>query len=446
MTPHRLVTDLYELSMAVGYLRRGMVGPATFSLFVRRLPPDRGFVVAAGLADALDHLADFRIGPADLDLAARALDLTRADRAALAALRFTGDVWAVPEGRIVTAGEPLLEVTAPIAEGQLVETAMLNLLTFPSAVASKAARCRIAAPHAQLVDFALRRAHGIDAGMAVARCSAIAGFDATSNVAAARACGLVPAGTMAHSYVQAFETEEAAFRAFAAAFPDRCTLLVDTYDTVRGVETAARVMNELDLPPATGIRLDSGDLAELAVRARALLDAAGRPRARIFASGGLDEYRLAALVASGAPIDGFGVGTRMGVSADAPYLDTAYKLVQYGDRPVFKLSPGKASLPGPKQVFRAAGLVDRIGLRAQTAPARSRPLLRPVMVDGRPLRPPEQLAVARRRCAADLAELGEAQRRLAGPQPLRAGHTPELAGLAARVGAAPPAAVPGEDT
>lgn len=291
--PAPLVADLYELSMAVSYLRRGMCEPATFSLFVRELPPERGFLVAAGLVDALGLLTGFRIDDSTLDFATETLGLASTDRHALAGLRFTGEVWAVPEGRIVTAGEPLLEVTAPIAEAQLVETALLNLLTFQTAVASKAARCRLAAPGAQLVDFALRRTQGVDAGIHVARCTAIGGFDATSNIAAAHRYGLRASGTMAHSYVQAFSSEDAAFRAFAADFPHRCTLLVDTYDTPAGVEAAARVMNECSLPPRTGIRLDSGDLGELARQARGILDAAGRSQAEIFASGGLDEHRVA---------------------------------------------------------------------------------------------------------------------------------------------------------
>lgn len=429
------VADLYELSMAAGYLRRGMTGPATFSLFVRALPADRGFLVAAGLADALELLAGLHVPPADLDFAAAQLGLADRDRRALAALRFTGEVWAVPEGTVVTAGEPLLEVTAPIAEAQLAETALLNLLTFQTAIASKAARCRLAAPAAVLVDFALRRTQGFDAGMAVTRCSAIAGFDATSNVAGARRHGLLATGTMAHSYVQAFDTETDAFRCFATDFPTRCTLLVDTFDTVRGVELAAQIMTELQLPATTGVRLDSGDLGELAVAARAVLDAAGRPQARIFASGGLDEYLIADLVAAGAPIDGFGVGTKMGVSADAPFLDTAYKLVQYGDRPVFKLSPHKATLPAPKQVFRSAGKDDLVGTRDQPAPPGTRAVLAPVMVDGAPLHGREPVAAARARCERELADLSPEHRRLARPEPLRIGYTSELLALAERAGA-----------
>jgi len=430
-----LVADLYELSMAVSYLRRHMSGPATFSLFIRDLPRHRGFLVCAGLADALDVLSTFRLAPEHVRFVGDTLGLEPAQRAHLADLRFTGDVWAIPEGRIVTADEPLLEVTAPIAEAQIVETAMLNLLTFQTGVATKAARCRLAAPDAQLVDFSLRRTQGVDAGVRVARCAAIAGFDATSNVDAARMFGLLPSGTMAHSYVESFETEEAAFRAFASDLPDRCIFLVDTYDTIRGVVTAARVMNEFNLPPRSGIRLDSGDLGALAVQARAVLDAAGRPKARIFASGGLDEYRLAELVAGGAPIDGYGIGTRLGVIADAPCLDSAYKLVQYGDRPVFKLSPAKATLPGSKQVFRRAGLIDEIGLRDEPIPPGSEPLLGQVMEGGERLTPREPLCAAKQRFEADLAQLAEGSRHLLEPLRLQATRTSALRALTTRVGA-----------
>src|SRR5581483_9500660 len=229
----------------------------------------------------------------------------------LAGLRFTGDVWAIPEGRVVLAGEPLIEVTAPIAEGQLVETYLLNQITFATAVASKAARSRLAAPGAGLVDFAFRRTHGAEAAMTVARVSAIAGFEATSNVEAARRFGLRAAGTMAHSYVEAFATEEQAFRAFAEDNPTNTVLLVDTYDTIAGIRTAVDVIAGLDASAATGIRLDSGDLAALAKTARQILGEAGLRQTQIFASGGLDEYEIADLVAAGAPIDAYGVGTNM---------------------------------------------------------------------------------------------------------------------------------------
>ena len=308
-----LLTDLYELNMAASYLRRGMTGLATFSLFVRQLPADRGFLVAAGLEDCLRFLEEFSFTGGDPDYLRREQGYREDALRAFAGLRFTGEVWAVPEGRVVFAGEPLLEVTAPVAEAQLAETVLLNHVTFQTSVATKAARCVLAAGGAQLVDFSFRRTQGIDAGLSVARASAIAGFAATSNVEAARRFGLAAAGTMAHSFIEAFADEERAFTAFAEDFPGRTTFLVDTYDTGRGVRTAIEVARRLRLTGPVGVRLDSGDLAGLARSARRLLDEAGLPGARIFASGGLDEYAIAGLVAQQAPIDAYGVGTKMGV-------------------------------------------------------------------------------------------------------------------------------------
>jgi nicotinate phosphoribosyltransferase len=432
-----LSTDLYEVTMAVSYLRRELVGPATFSLFVRQLPGQRGFLVCAGLDDCLGYLESFRFTSGEVAYVADLLGLTSDDRDRLRALRFTGEVWAMPEGRVVTAGEPLIEVTAPAAEAQLVETALLNFITFQTSVATKAARCRMAAPHAQLVDFSLRRTQSLHSGLRVARATAIAGWEATSNVEAARAYGLTASGTMAHSYVEAFPNERAAFVAFARDFPSRTTFLVDTYDTLTGVRTAAEVIRELGLDEASGIRLDSGDLGELAVQSRAILDAAGLRQVRIVASGGLDEYALDELSRRAAPIDAYGVGTKVGVAADAPYLDTAYKLVQFGDRPVFKLSLGKATLPGPKQVFRGPGLTDQLGLRGQQPPPGTEPLLRRVMASGRRAEPLDTLSRARARCAADLAKLTGEHRRLHDPIPLKATLTPQLLDYAREAGALP---------
>ena len=327
--PGGLLTDLYELNMAASYLRRAMAGPATFSLFVRRLPGRSWVSCRCRLEDCLRFLEDFGFTGDDLDYLRLAQGYGEETVRAFAGLRFTGEVWAVPEGRVVLAGEPLLEVTGPIAEAQLAETVLLNHVTFQTSVATKAARCVLAAGGAQLVDFAFRRTQGIDAGLAVARASAIAGFAATSNVEAARRYGLTAAGTMAHSFIEAFADEQDAFTAFAEDFPGKTTFLVDTYDTVRGVAAAIEVARRLRLPGPVGVRLDSGDLAGLARSARGLLDDAGMPDAQIFASGGLDEYAIAGLAARGAPIDAYGVGTKMGVSADAPYLDSAYKLVAY---------------------------------------------------------------------------------------------------------------------
>ncbi|HET9076097.1 MAG TPA: nicotinate phosphoribosyltransferase [Acidimicrobiales bacterium] len=431
--PGGLLTDLYELNMAASYIRRHMAGPATFSLFVRRLPPTRGFLVAAGIEDSLRWLEGFGFEEADLDYLV-GLGFDRRSVDAFAGMRFDGDVRAVPEGRIITANEPILEVSGPIATAQLVETYLLNQISFQTTLATKAARCRIAAAgRMDLVDFGFRRTHGIEAGLAAARLSALVGFSATSNVEAAHRFGLVPAGTMAHSYVEAFPSELEAFTAFAEDLPQRTTFLVDTYDNRRGVLHAIEVIRRLHLERNSGIRLDSGDLAELAFEARSLLDEAGLPGVRIFVSGSLDERDLARLVAAGAPVDAAGVGTRMGVSADAPYLDSAYKLVAYGEHPVAKLSTAKATLPGAKQVFRGPGLDDRIGLRDEQLPAGTTPLLEPVMREGKRLDAPGSWRAGRERFEADLAELPDRARDLDRPQPLVAGLTPSLQELTARV-------------
>ncbi len=415
--PGGLLTDLYELNMAASYLRRSMTRQATFSLFVRALPPGRGFLVAAGLADCLAFLADFSFTPEDLSYLRQARGYREETLRAFASLRFTGEVRAVPEGRVVFAGEPLLEVTAPVAEAQLAETVLLNHVTFQTVVATKAARCVLAAGGAQLVDFSFRRTQGIDAGFAVARASAIAGFAATSNVAAARRYGLAATGTMAHSFIEAFGDERAAFAAFAEDFPGMTTFLVDTYDTGRGVRNAIEVARRLRLPGPVGVRLDSGDLAALARMARAMLDEAGLGEARIFASGSLDEYAIAGLVAAGAPIDAYGVGTKMGVSADAPYLDSAYKLVAYDGRPVMKLSAGKTSPPGAKQVYRGPD-GDVLALRDEAPPPGHQPLLVPVMRQGQRVSAPEPLTAAVQRCRADLAWLPLTARALRDPVPV----------------------------
>ena len=402
-----LVTDLYELNMAASYLRRGMVGPVTFSLFVRKLPLRRGFLVGAGLEDCLAFLESFTFAEEDLAWCrGPGFDADTVD--ALAALRFTGDVHAVPEGRVVLPNEPLIEVTAPIAEAQLVETFLLNQVTFQTAIATKAARCRLAAgDRIDLVDFALRRIHGVDAGMAVARLSAMAGFAATSNVEAVRRYGLRPAGTMAHSYIEALACEADAFRAYAQDRPAARTFLVDTYDTLDGVRTAIDVIRELGLAGPLAVRLDSGDITALARQTRRLPDEAGLAHVQIFASGGLDEYDLERLRRDGVPVDAAGVGTKLGVSADAPYLDSADKLVAYGDRPVLKLSPGKATLPGPKQVWRPVPTisVDLLASRTEPGPPDHEPLLVPVMRRGARTRPRETLDAARDRLAHDLEAL-----------------------------------------
>jgi nicotinate phosphoribosyltransferase len=427
-----LLTDLYELNMAASYLRRGMTAPATFSLFVRNLPDRWGFLVACGLEHCLDFLESFRFTDEDLDYLRTTQNYPDETLDAFQDLRFTGNVWAIPEGRLVFPDEPLLEVTAPLPEAQLAETYLLNQVTYQTAIASKAARCRIAAPDKNMVDFAFRRVHGVEASFAVARATAMVGFTSTSNVEAARTLGLRPTGTMAHSYIEAFDTEAEAFRAYAKDYPDRVVLLVDTYDTHQGVEKAIDVANELRAKGGTlaAIRLDSGDMAALARDARAMLDEAGLEEVEIFASGGLDEHAIASLADS--PIDSFGVGTKVGVAADSPYLDSVYKLVEYDGHRVAKLSVKKATLPGPKQVWRTPGLSgDFIGLREESGPEGAEPLLEPVMSGGQ-RHGHEGIREARDRFSSEFTALPGPLRSL-DPAGYRVEHTAALDELSDRV-------------
>ena len=428
--PGGLRTDLYELNMAASYLRRGMDAEATFSLYVRDMPKERGFLVTAGLADCLTFLEAFSFEEEELDHLRR---IGFDDRAIedFRGVRFVGDVWAVPEGRIVHAKEPVLEVTAPIAVAQLVETVLLNQVTLHMTLASKAARYVIAAEGREMVDFSFRRTHGIEAARAAARTSAIVGFASTSNVEAAREFDLAVAGTMAHSFISAFDDERDAFRAFAEDHPDKTTFLVDTYDTLEGVRHAIEVIEEMRLEGEVGVRLDSGNLDQLARESRKLLDHAGLRRAQIFASGGLDEYEIDELVRAGAPVDAFGVGTQLGVSADAPYVDTVYKLVEFGGRPVLKLSAAKATAPGRKQVWRGPK-EDVIGLRDEAAPGPNHePLLEPVMRAGRRLATASSIPELRERFRRDLAALPHKAARLARPEHVIAHRTEALAALTA---------------
>ncbi|MGZ4130047.1 MAG: nicotinate phosphoribosyltransferase [Actinomycetota bacterium] len=428
--PGALLTDLYELNMAASYLRRGMTGPATFSLYVRTISPERGFLVAAGLEACLDALEAFSFGDEDLAYLA-SIGFDDAAVVAFRDLRFDGEVWAVPEGRVVYADEPILEVTASLPVAQLVETILLNQVTLHTTIASKAARFRLAAPGKDLVDFAFRRTHGVEAAMAVARASAIVGFVATSNVEAARRYELSAAGTMAHSFIEAFPSEVAAFRAFARDHPDRTTFLVDTYDTPNGVRNAIAVIRELALTGGIGVRLDSGDLDDLARQARVLLDDAGLGRARIFASGGLDEHEVAELVGAGAPVDSFGIGTQLGVSADSPFVDSVYKLVEFEGRPVLKLSAEKLTAPGRKQVWRGAH-GDLLALRDGSPAGDDEPLLEPVMRDGARLTPSPSIGEMHARFDADLAAVPAKARRLRHAEPVVARHSEALVSLTER--------------
>jgi nicotinate phosphoribosyltransferase len=442
-----LFTDLYELTMAAAFFREGMRETATFSLFARRLPDARAFIVAAGLEDALEYVRSLRFTPEALDWLHSLGRFEAAFLDHLAGLRFTGEVRAVAEGTVVFPDEPILEVTGPVIEAQLLETALLNICHLQSVLASKAARVTIAARGRAVAEFGLRRSHGSDAGLKAARCAWIAGCESTSDVLAGKTWGIPLSGTMAHSFVTAFSDELEAFRAYARAFPDTAVLLIDSYDTIEGARKAVTVARELAGAGKrlAGVRLDSGDLLALSREVRRILDQAGCPEVRILVSGGLDEHDIERLLARGAPVDGFGVGTRLNVSADAPSLDLVYKLVRYGDRNVLKLSEGKATWIGSKAVYRLTGpdgraAGDLLALADEPPPDGGEPLLETVMRGGELVRPHPALGRIRERCAAQVGALPEGLRRLSGPatfpvhpsDALRAGQEKAVAGARPR--------------
>jgi nicotinate phosphoribosyltransferase len=378
-----VLTDLYEITMAAAYLADGFDHEATFELWVRSLPEERSFLVAAGLDTALTYLERLRFSPDAIDYLGEQRHFTTEFRERLASLRFTGTVHALPEGTIAFSAEPLIRVTAPLIEAQIVETFLLNAVGFQTMIASKAARVRLACEGRRFVDFGGRRAHGADAALKGARAAFIGGASSTSIVLAGKEYGIPIVGTMAHSFILAHPNEAAAFRSFARTFrSDDTVLLLDTYDTVAGARIAAEAITELadEGIAVGGVRLDSGDLGGLATTVREILDDAGHTGVTIFASGGLDEHRIADLVRSGAPIDGFGVGTSLATSEDAPSLDIVYKLVADRGEPRMKTSTGKVTLPGIKQVFRSSS-GDVIGLADEQFDGHT-PLIEPVMIAG----------------------------------------------------------------
>ncbi len=395
-----MFADLYELTMAAAFHSEGIPDTVTFDLFVRSMPADREFLVACGIDTALERLAAFRFSEADLAYLSTLGLFRAAFLERLADLTFTGDVRAVAEGELVYPGEPLVTVTAPIIEAQLVETLLINTVAFETMVASKAARVTLAAQGRAFVDFSARRDHGVDAAVSAARAAYVGGASGTSLVMAGQRYGLPLSGTMAHSYVMAHDEEIQAFRSYLRQYGPASVLLIDTYDTVEGARRAVAAMDELGA--AQAVRLDSGDLAELAKQVRAVLDEGGYPGVRILASGDLDEHRVADLVAAEAPIDAFGVGTRLGTSADAPYLGMVYKLVEQDGEPRVKLAPGKKTLPGRKQLWRYADH-DLLALEGEEVPPDGRPLLAPVWRGQGRLRPEEALSEARERCLDALA-------------------------------------------
>ena len=417
-----LSVDLYELTMSQVFWRRGINDRATFSLFFRGYPKDRGYYIAAGIEQALDFLQDFRFSDRDIESLSETTPLGKDFIEHLGGIRFIGDVRAVPEGSIVFADEPLLEVTANLIEAQIVETMLLNIITTASLLATKASRLVQSAAGRTIIDFGSRRTHGEHAALQAARSGYIAGFAGTSNIKAAAMFGIPAFGTMAHSFIQAFEDESEAFAAYIDEFPQATTLLVDTYDTIVGVEKAIRVATaaKRNGGSVNAIRLDSGDLGSLARSARSMLDGAGLSDVRILASGGLDEFSIDDLVRSGAPIDAFGVGTRYGTSADAPYIDSVYKLVEVADRPVTKLSSAKVTRPWAKQVFRSVenGLMsgDIIARSGASTPNRyPNPLLRTMMLSGNRLRNSESITTVRNNVANGLHAVPQEYRRLHDP-------------------------------
>ncbi|HEY1363065.1 MAG TPA: nicotinate phosphoribosyltransferase [Xanthobacteraceae bacterium] len=412
-----LLTDLYQLNMLQAYLEEGETKTAVFEFFVRKLPPQRGFLIAAGLEQALEFLENLRFSPIELDWLSSSGRFGKSLIDYLAALRFTGDVHAMPEGTLFFPDEPILRVTAPLPEAQLIEPRLINYLQFQSMVAAKAARMVLAARGKLLVDFGLRRAHSGEAGLLAARASYIAGFAGTATVPAQMLFGIPIFGTMAHSFIEVHESESAAFEKFARARPDNLTFLIDTYDTEAGARKVVALAPKL---AAAGIRIgavriDSGDLGALARRVRRILDEGGLKDVSIFVSGGIDEEALASLVQSGAPISGYGIGTSLVTSSDAPSLDCAYKLQEYAGRPRRKRSTGKATWPGRKQVWRHFGKDGRMTrdiLSVEGDRQPGEPLVEPVMQAGRRIAPLPALAEARARAARGLRQLPEDLRRL----------------------------------
>jgi nicotinate phosphoribosyltransferase len=433
-----LLTDLYQLNMLQAYLDHGETETAVFEFFVRELPRRRGFLVAAGLQQALDFLENVRFSPADIDWLARSGRFGKHLLDHLADFRFTGDVHAMPEGTVFFANAPILRVTAPLPAAQLVESRLVNILHFQTLIAAKAARMTLAAPDKILIDFGLRRAHGAEAGLLAARASYIAGFAGTATVLAEKLFGIPTFGTMAHSFIQIYDDEAAAFEDFARSRPQSLTLLIDTYDTeaaARKVAALAPRLADLGIK-IRAVRIDSGDLVRLSKAVRSILDSAGLAETRIVASGGLDEDSIAEMVDAGAPIDEFGVGTSLTTSSDVPSLDCVYKLQEYAGMPRRKRSAGKATWPGRKQVWRRYGPDGRMAqdiVSLESDEQAGEPLLQLVMQGGRRTGPQPSLEESRARAARDLERLPEPLQRLQPGATYPVEMADALVGLAAEV-------------
>ncbi|MGF7209987.1 nicotinate phosphoribosyltransferase [Skermanella aerolata] len=430
-----LLTDFYQLAMFQAYVEQGLTDTASFELFVRKLPPGRNFLVAAGLEQAVEFLEGARFDKEGLDWLGECDGLSNTALKALEEFRFTGDVDAVPEGTVFFAHEPILRVTARLPEAQLVESRLINLLHLQTVVASKAARLVLAARHRPLIDFGLRRAHGAEAGMLAARASRVAGFSGTATALAGMRFGIPVVGTMAHSFIQAHGDEMEAFRNFAHSRPHNLVLLLDTYDTEAAARKAVVLARSMvgEGIRLDGVRLDSGDLDALSRRVRYILDEGGLTDTRIVASGGLDEAAVADLVDGGAPIDSFGIGTSLTTSSDAPALDCAYKLVEYAGLPRRKRSAGKATWPGRKQIFRrydVDNLIKADCLSTAGSDEQGRRLLVPVMRAGRRICQLPELDAIRTYAGEELASLPEPQHHLMPCDPFEVDIDPSLDRLA----------------
>jgi nicotinate phosphoribosyltransferase len=411
-----LLTDLYELTMLQSYFDEGMNDTAVFDLFMRRLPADRNYLVACGLEHVLHYLETLSFTAESIDYLRSLNRFSEPFLDSLRDFRFTGDVYAMAEGRALFANEPFIEIVAPLREAQFIETFLMNQTQMASLAASKAARVVRAARGRSVVDFGARRMQGTDAAIKQPRAYYIAGVDSTSSVLAGQAWGIPVSGTMAHSYILAFPEEIQAFRRFVRAYPT-AILLIDTYDVNQGVENVIRLSREMGSEfRVSAVRLDSGDLAKHAKHVRRQLDAAGLNQVKIFASSSLDEFEIEKIVTGNIPINGFGVGRNLATSADVPVLDTAYKLVEYAGEPKMKLSESKSTLPGQKQVYRERSVRDVIALADEKRIA-GEPLLNKVMENGRRTVPAEPLSQCRARCNAELDDLPERLHSLSKAQP-----------------------------
>ena len=441
-----LFTDLYQFTMMQGYFDQQMDQPAVFEFFIRKLPDQRNFLIAAGLQQVVEYLENLSFADEDINYLRTTGFFHDQFLSYLKDVTFTGNVHGVPEGTVVFAGEPLVRITAPLPVAQLVETRIINILMFQTMIASKAVRMRLAAPDEVLIDFGLRRAHGQEAGLLAARAGYLAGLNGTATVEAGLLFDIPLFGTMAHSFVQAHDSEMEAFRNFAISQPDNVVLLIDTYDMEKGAEKVVALAPELHAHNIAikGVRIDSGDLVESARKIRAILDRGGLRNTKIFLSNSLDEYSLAAIKTAEAPVDGYGIGTRMITSSDYPLLDCSYKLVEYAGKGRRKRSAAKETWPGPKQVYRqhdVNGFLQKDILTVETDILHGRPLIEAVMQNGKTLHQLPSLKESRTYTQVELATLPESFRQVNSSVPYTLEISPALRLLTEKVDAARDAVV-----